>query len=92
MGRSQIQHTLAALAVLVSLQVWCQYFKRSAPASVCSDSLGALAVLQQRTTASPELDARAQEYALDDAVELYHVVQRKRMPGISNIIAEARSR
>eukprot|EP00969_Alexandrium_andersonii_P287573 12713611-Alexandrium_andersonii.AAC.1 len=62
---------------------------REAPASVRSGNLGALAVLQQHSAPSGALNRIAQEYALGDAVEAYHLLQLRCIPGISNILADA---
>eukprot|EP00969_Alexandrium_andersonii_P244907 10822423-Alexandrium_andersonii.AAC.1 len=53
------------------------------------DNLGALAVLQQRSTPSVALNTRAQEFALDDAFDPYPLSQLRHIPGVSNDAADA---
>eukprot|EP00969_Alexandrium_andersonii_P151982 6720765-Alexandrium_andersonii.AAC.1 len=73
-GDPQFNVLWEALAVLVSVRVWRTLFTRSAPVSVSSDNLGALAVLQQHSTPSVALNTIAQEFALGDALlSLIHI-------------------
>eukprot|EP00969_Alexandrium_andersonii_P188636 8336586-Alexandrium_andersonii.AAC.1 len=51
-GQPELNTLWEALAVLISLRVWRTFFTRQTPVSVSSDSLGALAVLQQHSTPS----------------------------------------
>eukprot|EP00969_Alexandrium_andersonii_P148237 6553129-Alexandrium_andersonii.AAC.1 len=68
------------------------FYTRKTPVAVSSETLGALAVLQQHSTPSVALNGLAQECALDDAVEAQLLSQLRHLPGISNIMAEAMSR
>eukprot|EP00969_Alexandrium_andersonii_P201302 8894517-Alexandrium_andersonii.AAC.1 len=68
-GDPQFNTLREALAVMVSLRVRRTLFTRNTPASVSSDNLGALAVLQQHSAPSAALNTIAQEYALDDALD-----------------------
>eukprot|EP00969_Alexandrium_andersonii_P100735 4443885-Alexandrium_andersonii.AAC.1 len=52
-GEPKFNALWKAWAAAVSLRAWRQRFAREAPASVSSDHLGELAVLQQRAVASP---------------------------------------
>eukprot|EP00969_Alexandrium_andersonii_P011394 495525-Alexandrium_andersonii.AAC.2 len=78
-----------ALAALISPRVWRPLFIRQTPVSVSSYNLGALAVLQQHSTPSMALNKIAQEFFLDDALRPYPLAQLRRIPGVSNDIADA---
>eukprot|EP00969_Alexandrium_andersonii_P159792 7060810-Alexandrium_andersonii.AAC.1 len=48
-----------------------------------------MAVLQQDSAPSADLDTVVRECSLDDAVDMYNATRLRHIPGMSNIIADA---
>ena len=89
-GVSKFNTLWQGLALLVAFRLWLPSLPYGAVYRAKSDNLGFLRALARGSAKSPALNVLAREFALDE--RSYQVRGLSRIPGISNVQADALSR
>ena len=92
-GSSKSQQTVEALAGLIALRLWSQYWQgQRAVLQIRSDNIGALSLFAFLKGSSSPLRTIAAEFALDLGKAEYRPDLITHIPGITNVICDVLSR
>jgi hypothetical protein len=92
-GSSASQQAFEALAMLVALRIWKDFWKHErAFLSVRADNMAALAMVSCMKAKTGNMSTLAREMALDIAEGLYVPNVVEHIPGVTNVVADLLSR